>query len=78
MTHILLVFDNVPWGYVARFTILAAFFGLTFPYLILRVPNGFAYSYVVHWAYYATTVAMARTAAGSTLFKFLKELIGIA
>jgi hypothetical protein len=78
VTHLLLVFDDVPWGYVARFTVLASLFGLAFPYLILRVPNGFAYSYVVHWAYYATTVVMARASLGSTLFKFLKGLIGVA
>jgi hypothetical protein len=75
-SHLLLAFGDVPWGYVARFTALAALFGLAFPFLILRVPNGFAYSYVVHWAYYATTVAMARTSAGSTLLQFLKGLIG--
>jgi len=58
--HILLAFGDVPWGYVIRFSTLAALFGLVFPYLILRVPNGFAYSYVVHLGYYAATVAIAR------------------
>ncbi|MBY5435378.1 hypothetical protein [Rhizobium leguminosarum] len=47
-------------GEVIRFAVLAAIFGFGFPYLILRVPNGFAYSYVLHLAYYATTVLMAR------------------
>jgi hypothetical protein len=40
--------------------VAAALFGLIFPHLILRVPNGLAYSYIVHWLYYAITVAMPR------------------
>ena len=56
--HVLLAFGDVPWGYVIRFMMAAALFGLVFPHLILRVPNGMAYSYVVHWLYYAITVAM--------------------
>ena len=56
--HILLAFGSVPWGYVFRFVIAGALFGLIFPQLILRVPNGFAYSYLTHWLYYAITVAM--------------------
>ena len=39
-------------------------FGALFPYLILRVPNGLAYSYIVHWLYYAFTVAMPHLVAG--------------
>lgn len=58
--HFLLAFGDVPWIYVIRFASLAALFGLVFPYLILRVPNGFAYSYLTHWAYYALTIVMAR------------------
>ena len=57
-THILLAFDGVPWGYLVRFAISAAAFGAVFPYLILRVPNGLAYSYILHWIYYAITVVM--------------------
>jgi len=56
--HILLAFGDTPVGYVIRFMIAATAFGFLFPYLILRVRNGFAYSYVVHWLYYAVTVAM--------------------
>lgn len=56
--HILLAFGGVPWGYVIRFMISAAAFGFVFPYLILRVPNGLAYSYVIHWAYYAASVVL--------------------
>jgi hypothetical protein len=60
-THLLLGFDGVPVLYVIRFTIVAAAFGLVFPYLILRVRNGFAYSFATQWGYYALTVVMAHT-----------------
>ncbi len=56
--HALLIFGGVPTGYVIRFMLSAAAFGLLFPYLILRVPNGFAYSYIVHWVYYAISVVL--------------------
>lgn len=60
-THLLLAFGGVPWGYVARFTVVAAAFGLAFPTLILRVRNGFAWSYLTHWGYYAVSLIMAHT-----------------
>ncbi|MCC6948475.1 MAG: hypothetical protein IT539_11965 [Bradyrhizobiaceae bacterium] len=60
VSHLLLAFGGVPFGYVVRFMVAATLFGFLFPYLILRVPNGLGYSYVVHWAYYAATVAMVR------------------
>ena len=75
-THILLAFGGVPWGYVIRFATLAAIFGLAFPYLILRVPNGFAYSYLTHWGYYATSVIIARTLGSGTIFNYVKQLLG--
>jgi hypothetical protein len=75
--HLLLAFGPVPWIYVVRFATLAAIFGFAFPYLILRVPNGFAYSYITHWAYYALTIITARTVGSGTLFNYLKGLIGI-
>lgn len=59
--HLLLAFGGMPVGYVTRFTAAAMAFGFVFPYLILRVRNGFAYSYVTHWTYYAVTVVMAHT-----------------
>jgi hypothetical protein len=59
-THILLVFGGVPIGYVIRFMFFAALFGMIFPTLILRVPNGLGYSYMLHWLYYAITVVMPR------------------
>jgi hypothetical protein len=59
-SHVLLAFGDVPWPYVIRFMVAAAAFGVVFPHLILRVPNGLAYSYVVHWLYYAITIVMPR------------------
>ena len=56
--HIFLLFGGMPIGYVVRFMAAASAFGFAFPYLLLRVPNGIAYSYIVHWLYYAITVAM--------------------
>lgn len=62
--HLLLYFGPTPIGYVIRFMIAATAFGALFPYLILRVPNGLAYSYIVHWFYYALTVAMPHITSG--------------
>jgi hypothetical protein len=56
--HALLAFGGVPLGYVIRFMISAAAFGFVFPCLILRVRNGLAYSYVIHWLYYAASVVL--------------------
>lgn len=59
--HLLLAFGGPPITYVVRFTLSAMVFGYLFPYLILRLPNGFLYSYTLHWAYYVVTVIMAHT-----------------
>ena len=58
LAHALLAFGGVPAAYVIRFMVSAAAFGFVFPYLILRVPHGFAYSYIVHWVYYAISVIL--------------------
>lgn len=58
VVHILLVFSGVPLGYVIRFMVAATAFGFVFPILLLRVPNGFAYSYMIHWIYYAVSVVL--------------------
>jgi hypothetical protein len=63
--HVLLLLAGMPLGYVVRFMVAATLFGSVFPYLILRVPNGLAYSYVVHWIYYAVTVVMPRIFSSS-------------
>jgi hypothetical protein len=57
-THILLLLEGVPLGYAIRFMLSAAIFGFLFPYLILRVRNGLAYSYMIHWLYYAASVVL--------------------
>lgn len=75
-THILLLFGGVSIPYVIRFGSIAAIFGLAFPYLLLRVPNGFAYSYITHWSYYAITIIMARLLGPGTIPDFLKQLVG--
>jgi hypothetical protein len=67
MAHVLLAFGGVPLGYVIRFMLAATAFGFVFPYLILRVPNGLAYSYIVHWLYYAVTVVMPRIFSSSAV-----------
>ncbi len=56
--HALLAFGGMPLGYVIRFMVAASAFGFVFPYLLLRVPNGLAYSYILHWLYYAVSVVM--------------------
>ncbi len=56
--HILLAFGNEPVRYVVRFMVFASLFGLVFPWLILRVRNGLAISYMLHWTYYAISVAL--------------------
>jgi hypothetical protein len=73
--HVLLALGDVPWAYVARFSMLAALFGFAFPWLILRVPNGLAYSYIVHWGYYAITVIMARTLGTGAINDLLKNML---
>lgn len=59
--HLLLAFGGSPAFYVARFTISAMVFGYIFPILILEIPNGFVYSYMLHWLYYVVTIIMAHT-----------------
>lgn len=61
--HVLLALGGMPAGYVVRFMVAATAFGLVFPVLILRVRNGLAYSYILHWIYYAVTIAMPRLLA---------------
>jgi hypothetical protein len=66
--HVLLAFGPTPTGYVIRFMLSATAFGFLFPYLILRVPNGLAYSYILHWLYYAVTVAMPHIVSGAGFY----------
>ena len=58
--HLLLVFGGSSIGYVALFTTAATVAGFVFPYLMLRVRNGFMYSFFIHWAFYAVVIVLAR------------------
>jgi len=74
--HVLLVFDQVPWSFVIRFVVLATGFGLVFPVLILRVRNGFAYAYALHWGYYALTIYLARAVGPGTVLSYITAMFG--
>lgn len=58
--HLLLAFWGLPLNYIIQFTASATLFALIFPHLILKVPNGMAYSYALHWIYYAAIIIMSR------------------
>ena len=58
--HLLLVFGGSSLAYVAVFTLSATAAGFIFPYFILRVENGFIYSYFLHWGFYALVIVLAR------------------
>lgn len=75
--HLLLVFDAALSGSVIRLSVMATLFGLIFPVLILRVRNGLAYSYAVHWLYYALTVFMARAVGPTTVWPIVQGLFGV-
>ena len=61
VAHLLLGFGGLPLMYVIRFTMFATLFGFIFPWLILKVKNGFVWSYSLHWVYYAATLITAHT-----------------
>jgi hypothetical protein len=65
-THVLLAFGGVPVRYVIRSMVAGSAFGFVFPYFLLRVPNGFAYSYLVHWLYYAVSVVLPHIVLSNT------------
>ncbi len=75
--HVLLMFDAVGWSYVVRFAVVATLFGLIFPVLILRVRNGLAYSYAVHWFYYALTVFLARAVGPEAVWPTVQKVLGL-
>jgi len=57
--HLFLIFEGQTLLYVTVFTVSAFVAGLCFPYLILRVKNGFIYSYFLHWSFYAVVIVLA-------------------
>ncbi len=58
--HLLLVFGGSSLAYTFFFTASAVVAGYIFPYLMLRVRNGFLYSYFLHWGFYAAVIVLAR------------------
>ena len=58
--HFFLALNKLPIEYVVRFIVSATAFGYLFPRIIVR-PNGFLYSYGLHWFYYVITIIMAHT-----------------
>lgn len=57
--HLLLVFGQ-SFSYVVVFTLAATAAGFIFPYLLLRVRNGFLYAYALHWTFYAAIITLVR------------------
>lgn len=60
-SHVLLVLGGKSIMYATVFTFLATIAGFIFPYLILKVKNGFMYSYMLHWTFYAVIIFIAHT-----------------
>ncbi|MEI6843079.1 MAG: hypothetical protein WCK48_01025 [bacterium] len=58
--HLLLVFGGGGMVYMITFTLSAVIASFIFPYLILRVKNGFLYSYFLHWLFYAVAIILTR------------------
>jgi len=59
--HLLLVFVGNNLSYVATFTLAAVCASYIFPYYMLKVKNGFAISYLIHWSFYAVALVLAHT-----------------
>lgn len=58
--HILLLFSEMPFSAVMRFTLAATIFGLILPQLVLKVRFGLAAAFALHWTYYAATLVQVR------------------
>lgn len=58
--HLLLAIGGGGFIYVSVFTIVAIVSSFIFPYLLLKVKNGFIYSYFLHWSFYAVVVILTR------------------
>lgn len=59
--HLLLVFTGPSITYTSIFTFSAIISGYIFPYLILKVKNGFMYSYMLHWTFYAILIMLSHS-----------------
>ncbi|SFR49626.1 hypothetical protein [Litoreibacter janthinus] len=51
--HLTLALDGANPFYVLRYTIAATLFGAVTPYQMLKMRNGFVYSFALHWGWYA-------------------------
>lgn len=51
--HLSLVLSDASPFYVLRYTVAATLFGAITPYQMLKMRNGFVYSFTLHWAWYA-------------------------
>lgn len=58
--HLTLAFNGANPFYVERYTLAATLFGAATPYLIIKMRNGFVYSYALHWSWYAFDTAIWR------------------
>jgi hypothetical protein len=56
--HLTLALSYPNPVYVARYVIAATCFGALAPWLILRVRNGFFWSYAIHWLFYAVDITI--------------------
>lgn len=57
--HLSLILNGSDPFYVARYTLAATAFGAVIPWLQLRVRNGFAWSFGLHWGFYAVDATVA-------------------
>lgn len=57
--HLALVFGQT-FAYMVFFTFCATIAGFIFPYLLLRVKNGFLYTFTLHWTFYAVIIILIR------------------
>ncbi|WP_299655198.1 hypothetical protein [uncultured Jannaschia sp.] len=58
--HLTLALDGFTALYVARFTVAATLFGLIVPHLYLRARRGFAWTYALHWGFYAADAVITQ------------------
>ncbi len=56
--HLLLVLGGEGVIYTTLFTLAAVGASFVFPYLLLKVKNGFLYSYFLHWIFYAVVIVL--------------------
>ncbi|QEE34382.1 hypothetical protein FTO60_00865 [Octadecabacter sp. SW4] len=58
--HLTLALDGANPFYVLRYTVAATLFGAITPYQMLKMRNGFVYSFSLHWGWYALDTTIWR------------------